>query len=56
MVLPLAGKPISMRTKRLPSEALNVQADRSKISCPHRLTLMSPLLPEPLALKLNRSI
>ena len=43
MVRPLAGKPISMLTTRLPSEGFRTQAVRSRISCPQRLIPSRPL-------------
>ena len=51
MVLPFAGKPTVKRA--VTSVSVISQAVRSRISCPQRLTEMSPLFPEPLALKLK---
>ena len=56
MVRPLAGKPISIRTMMSPEWGSNVQAERSKISCWQREMDKRPLLPEPFALKVKRSI
>ena len=49
MVRPLAGKPISSRSKMSPDLGSSWQAVRSRTSWPQRLTETSPLWPEPLA-------
>ena len=51
-----AGKPICMRSTREPSAGFSEQAERSRISCPQRLTESRPLFPLPFALKLYFSI
>ena len=53
MVRPLAGNPTSKRT--ITRSAVISQAVRSSTSWPQRLTVMSPLFPDPLARKENCS-
>ena len=49
MVLPLAGNPTSNLSTTSPDFSSMVQALLSSTSCPHRVTLKSPLFPEPFA-------
>ena len=54
IVLPKAGKPTSKRA--VIPVPVHSQAERVRTSCPGLLVAISPLLPEPFALKLNRAI